>query len=81
MSILVRDPEIDRQVRALAKRLDCSLQDAIGHAVAAELANQESRGSRLRRATRAAQARFAALPKTDDGLSHKQFFDRESGGL
>ena len=81
MSILVRDPEIDRQVRLLAKRLDCSLQEAIGQAVAAELANRATRAERISAATRKAQARMAALPKTDDGLTHKEFFDREYGDI
>ncbi|MGL4440627.1 MAG: type II toxin-antitoxin system VapB family antitoxin [Bosea sp. (in: a-proteobacteria)] len=81
MSILVRDPEIDRQVRALAKRLDCTLQEAIAHAlkVEQEAESQASRVERRREATRKAQERFAALPKTDDGLTHKEFFDRENG--
>lgn len=81
MSILVRDPEIDRQVRALAKRLDCTLQEAIGHALKVEQESESKSGrvENLRRATRKAQERFAALPKTDDGLTHKEFFDREYG--
>lgn len=79
MSILVRDPEIDRQVRVLAKRLDCTLQEAIGRAVEAELAKQATRAERIEAATRRAQERFAALTKTDDGLTHKEFWDREDG--
>ncbi len=83
MSILVRDPEIDRQVRALAKRLDCTLQEAIRHAlqVERETGSQSSRVERIKEATRRAQERLAALPKTDDGLTHKEFWDREYGDV
>ncbi len=83
MSILVRDPEIDRQVRALAKRLDCTLQEAIGHAlkIEQETESQSSRVERIKEATRRAQERLAALPKTDDGLTHKEFWDREYGDV
>ena len=83
MSILVRDPVIDRQVRALAKRLNCTLQEAIGHAlkVEQETESQSSRVERIKEATRRAQERLAALPKTDDGLTHKEFWDREYGDV
>jgi hypothetical protein len=80
MSILVRDPEIDRQVRALAKRLDCSLQDAVGHALKIELEHAKNRRSAMEAATREARNKLNAGGMfKDDGLSHNAFWDQEYG--
>jgi hypothetical protein len=82
MSILVRDPEIDRQVRALAKRLDCTLQEAIGHALKVEQDQARRKRELIEEATRDARAKLnAAGTFKDDGLTHKQFWDREYGDI
>ncbi|CAM5770129.1 type II toxin-antitoxin system VapB family antitoxin [Bosea minatitlanensis] len=79
MSILVRDPKIDRMVRELAERDGISLQAAIGMAVERELKRREERRRQIEEATRKAQERLAAYPTVDDGMTHKEFFDREYG--
>jgi hypothetical protein len=81
MSILVRDPVIDRHIRLLASQWNCTLQEAVGRAVAAQIADQATRAERIDAATRKFQDKIAALPKTDDGLTHKEFFDREYGDI
>jgi hypothetical protein len=79
MGILVRDPKIDRMVRELAERDGISLQAAIGRAVERELKRREERRRLVDGATRKAQERLAAYPTVDDGMTHKEFFDREYG--
>ncbi len=80
MSILVRDPDIDRQVRALAKRLDCSLQEAVGYALKMEREHAASRRAAIETATREARAGLNLAGQfKDDGLTHKDFWDREYG--
>jgi hypothetical protein len=79
MGILVRDEKIDRMVRELAKRDGLSLQGAIGMAVERELARRAERLRQINEATRRAQEMFAGRPTIDDGLTHKEFFDREYG--
>jgi len=79
MGILVRDPNIDRMVRELAERDGISLQAAIGMAVERELKRREERRRQVDEATRKAQERLAAYPTVGDGLTHKEFFDREYG--
>jgi hypothetical protein len=79
MGILVRDPKIDRMVRELAERDGISLQAAIGMAVERELKRREERRRLVDGATRKAQERLAAYPTVDDGMTHKEFFDREYG--
>jgi hypothetical protein len=79
MAILVRDPEIDREVRLLAKRWNCTLQEAIGRAVRQQAETPEERRKRLRRLTKELQERVRSRLKGDDGLTHKEFFDREYG--
>lgn len=79
MGILVRDPKIDRMVRELAERDGISLQAAIGMAVERELKRREERRRQVDEATRKAQERLGAYPTVDDGLTHKEFFDREYG--
>ena len=79
IGILVRDPKIDRLVRELAQRDGISLQAAIGMAVERELQRRDERRLLIAGATRRAQERLAAYPLVDDGLSHKEFFDREYG--
>lgn len=79
MGILVRDEKIDRQVRELARQSGTSLQAAIGLAVENELKRREERRRRIEHATRRAQEMLAAYPVIDDGLTHKEFFDREYG--
>lgn len=81
MGILVRDEKIDRQVRELAKLAGTSLQGAIGLAVERELARREQRRREISEAVQHAQARLAKYPTIDDGMSHKEFFDREYGDL
>jgi len=79
MGILVRDEKIDRQVRELAKISGNTLQGAIGIAVENELKRREERRERIEAATRRAQQRLAQYPAIDDGLTHKEFWDREYG--
>jgi hypothetical protein len=79
MGILVRDEKIDRQVRELAKLSGTSLQGAIGLAVENELRRREERRVRVEEATRKAQEMLAGHPTVDDGMTHKEFFDREYG--
>jgi len=79
MGILVRDEKIDRQVRELARQDGISLQAAIGLAVENELKQRLERRARIEAATRRAQEKLAGYPLVDDGLTHKQFWDREYG--
>ena len=79
MGILVRDEKIDRQVRELARLSGTSLQGAIGLAVENELRRREERRARVEQATRKAQDMLAGQPVVDDGMNHKEFFDREYG--
>jgi hypothetical protein len=79
MSILVRDEKVDRQVRELAKRDGLSLQAAIGLAVENELKRREQRRQKIEAAFARAKERLSAHPVVDDGMSHKEFFDREYG--
>jgi hypothetical protein len=79
MGILVRDEKIDRQIRELAAKSGTTLQGAIGRAVENELKRMEARRQQVDRAFRRAQERLAAFPLVDDGLTHKEFFDREYG--
>lgn len=80
MSILVRDPEIDRQVRALAKRLDCTLQEAVGHALKVEREQAAGRRSAMEAATREARAKLDLAGRfKGDGQTHKDFWDHEYG--
>ncbi|CAN7511595.1 type II toxin-antitoxin system VapB family antitoxin [Bosea sp. LjRoot237] len=79
MGILVRDEKIDRQVRELAVRCGETLQGAIGLAVENELKRLDERKERIERAFREARERLAAFPIVDDGMTHKEFFDREYG--
>ncbi len=79
MGILVRDEKIDGMVRELAARDGISLQAAIGMAVERELRRREERRKQIEDATRRAQKRLAAYPTIDDGMTHKEFFDREYG--
>ncbi len=81
MGILVRDPKIDRMVRELAERDGISLQAAIGMAVERELKRREERRRQVDEAFRRVRERFADHPVVDDGMTHKEFFDRESGEL
>ncbi|MGE7472393.1 type II toxin-antitoxin system VapB family antitoxin [Bosea sp. NPDC003192] len=79
MGILVRDEKIDRQVRELAKISGTTLQGAIGIAVENELKRREERRERIEEAFRRAHAYLAQHPVIDDGMTHKEFWDRESG--
>lgn len=79
MGILVRDEKIDRQVRELARRTGTTLQGAIGVAVEHELRRLDERRERIERAFRETRERLAAYPVIDDGMTHKEFFDREYG--
>lgn len=79
MGILVRDEKIDRQVRELASRYGETLQGAIGVAVENELKRLDERKERIERAFRQARERLAQFPVVDDGMTHKEFFDREYG--
>jgi hypothetical protein len=79
MGILVRDEKIDRQVRELASRYGETLQGAIGVAVENELKRLDERKERIERAFRQARERLAPFPIVDDGMTHKEFFDREYG--
>ncbi len=81
MGILVRDEKIDRQVRELAEQDGLTLQGAIGMAVENELKRREERRERIEKAFRHAQERLAAFPVIDDGMTHKEFFDREYGDI
>jgi hypothetical protein len=81
MGILVRDEKIDRQVRELANRTGTSLQGAIGAAVENELKRLDERRERIEKAFRQVRERLAAHPVIDDGMSHKEFFDREYGDV
>jgi hypothetical protein len=79
MGILVRDEKIDRMVRELASRDGLTLQAAIGLAVERELSRRAQRLKQITEATEQARALLGALPLVDDGLTHKEFFDREYG--
>jgi len=79
MGILVRDPKIDRMVRELAERDGISLQAAIGLAVERELKRREERRRQIEEAVRRAREIMGNRPVVDDGLTHKEFFDREYG--
>jgi hypothetical protein len=79
MGILVRDAEIDRDVRRLAEQDGLTLQGAIGLAVRLELERRAERREKIIEATNKARARLAKFNLKDDGLTHKEFFDREYG--
>ena len=79
MGILVRDAEIDRDVRKLAEQDGLTLQGAIGLAVRLELERRAERREKIIEATIKARARLAKFNLKDDGLTHKEFFDREYG--
>ena len=79
MGILVRDDEIDRDVRELAAQDGLTLQGAIGLAVRLELDRRAERRKMIVEATNAARARLAKFDLKDDGVTHKEFFDREYG--
>lgn len=81
MGILVRDEKIDAKVRELARRSGTTLQGAIERAVDGELKRLDERHKRIEMAFRRAQETLAAYPVVDDGMTHKEFFDRESGDL
>jgi hypothetical protein len=79
MGILVRDAEIDRDVRKLAEQDGLTLQGAIGMAVRLELERRAERRKIVFEAAEKARARLAKFNLKDDGLTHKEFFDREYG--
>lgn len=79
MGILVRDEKIDAKVRELARRSGTTLQGAIERAVDSELKRLDERRERIERAFLRAKERLAAFPVIDDGMTHKEFFDREYG--
>jgi len=79
MGILVRDEKIDRQVRELAAQDGVSLQAAIGMAVERELKRRKERLRQIDEAVRIAREKLGNRPVVDDGLTHKEFFDREYG--
>lgn len=79
MGILVRDEQIDAKVRELARRYGTTLQAAIGRAVDNDLKRLDERRARIENAFRRVQERVAAFPIMDDGMTHKEFFDREYG--
>jgi hypothetical protein len=79
MGILVRDAEIDRDVRKLAEQDGLTLQGAIGMAVRLELERRAERRNFVFDAAEKARARLAKFNLKDDGLTHKEFFDREYG--
>jgi hypothetical protein len=82
MAILVRNPETDRKIRALAKRWDCTLQEAVDRAVTAVPENHEDRLARSMAATREIQQRIAGYPlREPDGLTDKEFSDLNNGGV
>jgi len=79
MGILVREDRIDAKVRELARRSGTTLQGAIELAVDSELKRLDERRARIEKAFQRAQERLAAFPVVDDGMTHKEFFDREYG--
>lgn len=79
MAILIRDPEVDRLARDLAHERNCTLQEAIGHALRLEKEHRAQRRARIHAAFETAQARLAQYPTINDGLTHKEFWDREYG--
>lgn len=79
MGILVRDEAIDRDVRELAAQDGLSLQGAIGLAVRMELERRAERLKTIIAATAEARARLAKFNLKDDGMTHKEFFDKEYG--
>ncbi|MDR6872947.1 hypothetical protein J2Y55_003971 [Bosea sp. BE125] len=79
MGILIRDAQIDRDVRELAEQDGSTLQGAIGLAVRLELERRAERRKLVFAAAEKARARLAKFDLKGDGLSHKQFFDREYG--
>lgn len=79
MGILVRDAQIDRDIRELAEQDGLTLQGAIGLAVRLELDRRAERRKLVFDAAEKARARLAKFNLKDDGLSHKEFFDREYG--
>lgn len=79
MSILIRNEKTDLKVRVLARRARTTLQGAVDLAVENELKRREIRRRQIEEATRKAQALLAGRPMVDDGLTHKEFFDREYG--
>ncbi len=81
MGILVRDPKIDHQVRELAQQSGTSLQGAIGIAVENELKRRQERRDRIELAFQTARDMLAPYPVIDDGMTHKEFFDREYGDI
>jgi hypothetical protein len=81
MAILVRDEAIDRDVRELAAQDGLTLQGAIGLAVRLELERRAERRKRVFAAAEKARARLAKFDLKDDGMSHKEFFDREYGDV
>jgi hypothetical protein len=81
MGILVRDPQIDRQVRQLAKLSGETLQGAIGVAVTNELKRRQERKARIDAAFEQIRRTLAAHPVIDDGITHKEFWDREYGDV
>lgn len=79
MGILVRDEAIDRDVRELAAQDGLTLQGAIGLAVRTELERRAERRKRVFEAAEKARTRLAKFNLKDDGMTHKEFFDREYG--
>lgn len=79
MGILVRDEQIDRDVRELAEQDGLTLQGAIGMAVRLELDRRAQRRKLVFEAADKARGRLAKFALKPDGLSHKEFFDREYG--
>jgi hypothetical protein len=81
MAILVRNPATDRKIRALAKRWDCTLQEAVDRAVSAVPETYEERLARAQAVTKEIQDRIASYPpRPHDGMTDKEFSDLNNGG-
>jgi hypothetical protein len=81
MAILVRNPKTDRKIRALAKRWDCTLQEAVDRAVSAVPETYEERLARAQAVTKEIQDDLARYPRRPpDGMTDKEFYDWINGG-
>lgn len=65
--IQIRNPDVVRDIRALAKRLGLPLTDVVADAVRRRLAEEDGRGAAERMAR---QARLAAVLASIDALRH-----------
>lgn len=79
--IQIRNPDVVRDIRALADRTGLPLTEAVADAVRRRLLEEDERDQRKRSASREKVrrlvARFAALPRTGPALSDSDLYDED----